>query len=242
MTIRVLAAAALLASLAGCGGGVGGVGGGGGSPISSNPVASTMSFPAQAGYRARVNAGSDDSFSIKGTCSGTAKITNGASTASTFEGVAGLSASQTATVNFTNCFPSQNSASGTNYYDPTASTLLGSTVQGLEYSKFSAPPSPLPASVTVGANGSLATLTTYTDSSKATATGQRVVSYAVEADTADTVILNIVTKTYDNAATPELLLTQQNRYRLASDGSLTLILIDVQYGGTGGAHLVYTKV
>jgi hypothetical protein len=240
MTSTRLLAASLVVLITGCGGGGGGGGGGGStSPIGNTP--STLSFPAQTAYGSRVAAGSDDNFSIGGTCTGTAKITNGAATTSTFEGVSGLAAAQTATVNFSNCFPAQSTASGTNYYDST-STPLGSTVAGLEYSKFVSAPTPLPASVMVGANGTIATLTTYSDSSKATVTGQRVLSYVIEPDTADTAILNITTRTYDNSAMPQLLLTQQNKYRLSSGGTLTLLVIDVQYGGTTGAHLIYTKV
>lgn len=220
---------------AGCGGGGGDSGG-----TVSTAVASASSFPLEAGYSARLNAGSNDNFTISGTCAGTAQITNGVTTASTFEGVAGFSAVQTSTVNFTNCTPSQSTASGTSYYDANY-TPIGTSVVALEYAKFAVAPTMLPASVKVGDAADYATLTTYTDSTKTTTTGRRVLSYVIEADTATTVIVNFTTKTYDTTNLQPLL-TQQTRYRVAANGTETLLSIDVQYGVTSTAHLVYTKV
>lgn len=232
-SLAALFGCSVIVLLAGCGGG----GGDGGA---ATTVVSATAFPLQTGYRARVAAGASDNFTISGTCAGTAQITNGAATASVFEGVSGFAAAQTATVNFTNCTPSSSTASGTNYYDANY-TPIGTSVLALEYAKFLTAPTVLSASARVGDTAVYATLTTYTDSTKSTTTGQRVLSYAIEADTANTVIVDFTTKTYDT--TPQLLLTQQTRYRVAVDGTLTLLSIDIQYSGTSGtAHLLYTKV
>ena len=130
------------ALFAGCGGG-------------GDSGATTTSFPAQAGFRARIAAGSTDNFTLSGTCTGTATtgtatITNGAATPSTFEGVAGFAATQTttATVNLTNCTPETNVISGTSYYDGSY-TPLGSSIPGVEYAKFLTAPPPLPTAVKV---------------------------------------------------------------------------------------------
>jgi hypothetical protein len=237
---RILLATTLIATLAACGGGGGG---GGGAPA---PVASTSAFNVRSGYAARVTAGATDNYTVSGTCAGTAQIVNGATTAAMFEGMQALAATQTATVNFTNCQPSVSTASGTNYYDPNE-TLLGTVVVNpvsqavIEYASWAAntTPSPLPTAAHVNDSGMLTTLTTYSDSTKATVTGQRAYTYTIEADTATTAILNIVAKTYDTTNT--LQITQQSRYRVAADGSLTVLTIDVQYGGMSGAHLLYTK-
>lgn len=216
------------ALFAGCGGG-------------GDSGATTTSFPAQAGFRARIAAGSTDNFTLSGTCTGTATITNGAATPSTFEGVAGFAATQTATatVDLTNCTPATNTISGTSYYDGSY-TPLGSSIPGVEYAKFLTAPPPLPTAVKVGDAAVYATLTTFTDSTKIIVTGQRVLSYVVEADTANTAVVNLVSKGYDMLHQP--LFTQQSRYRIAADGTLTVLTIDVQYSTTSTTHLLYTKV
>ena len=213
-----------------------GCGGGGGDGSSASTAAT--SFPFQAGYRARIAGGSTDNFTVSGTCAGTATFTNGAATASTFEGVAGFASPQTVTVNLTNCTPATNAVSGTGYYDGSYSPL-GSSIPGVEYTKFLTAPPSLPTSVKVGDTAIFATPTTYTDSTKSVATGQRILSYVVEADTANTAIVNLISKGYN--ASSQLLFTQQARYRIAADGTLTVMLIDVQFSTTSTNHLVYTK-
>jgi hypothetical protein len=187
-----------------------------------------------------VTAGATDNYTVSGTCAGTAQIVNGATTPATFAGSAALAANQTATVNFSNCQPSLSTASGTNYFDSTYA-LLGSTVTGVEYAKFSSGTTPvgLPTAAKVGDTGTLSTLTTYTDANATTVTGSRTVTYAIEADTATTAVLNVIVKTYDTSNA--LQVTQQSRYRVAADGSLTVLTIDVQYSGGSTAHLLYTK-
>ena len=227
---HVVAAAAIVASafLYGCGGG-----GDAGSTVT--PV---TSFPLQTGYKARVSSGAIDSFSISGTCAGSATFTTSAATAATFEGVVGYSATTTATVNFTNCTPATAAVTSTGYYDSNY-TPLGSSTPGVEYAKFLTAPPALPASVKVGDTAVFATLTVYSDSTKATVTGQRLLSYVIEADTATTAVANLITKAYNTSS--QLLFTQQSRYRIAADGTLTVISIDVQYSTTSTNHLVFTK-
>jgi hypothetical protein len=214
--------------LGGCGGG----GDGGG-------AASTATFPAQAAYSARVAAGSTDNFTVAGTCNGTASMTNSPATAASFEGVTGFAVAQTITLSVTNCTPATNAISGTAYYDANYSPL-GSSIPGVEYSKFLTPPPVLPASVKVGDTAVYSTQTTYTDSSKTVISGQHVLSYVIEADTANTAIANFITKTYN--ASSQLLSTQQSRYRITTSGAVTVVSIDVQYSTTSTTHLIYTKV
>jgi hypothetical protein len=226
----VIVISAATSLLSGCGGGGGGDGGG--------AAPTPTSFPLQAGYRARIAGGSTDTFTVSGTCTGTATFTSGAATTSTFEGVSGFAAAQTATVSFTNCTPATSAVSGTGYYDGSYSPL-GSSIPSVEYTKFLTAPPPLPASVKVGDTAVYATLTSYTDSTKSVTTGQRVLSYVIEADTANTAIGNLITKGYN--ASSQLLFTQQSRYRIAADGTLTVVSIDIQYSTTSTTHLVYTK-
>jgi hypothetical protein len=192
-----------------------------------------------AGHSNRVAAGSTDNFTITGSCAGTAQIVNSPATGATFEGVAGFMSVQSATVTFTNCAPTTSTATGSNFFDADY-TPVGVTVTGAEYARFVAAPAALPASVKVGDGADIVTFTTYVDSNKLVATGKRVYSYAIEADSATTVIANFIVKTYDT--TDRLLLTQQTRYRMAEDGTLTLLTIDVQYSASSTVHLLYTKV
>jgi hypothetical protein len=217
-------------TVAGCGGGGDG---------NSGPVVSTSSFPGRAAYAARLATGSNDNFTVSGSCAGTATLTASPATPATFEGVAGFAAGQTTTLNLTNCTPASTAASATAYYDSSYSPL-GSSIPGVEYTKFVTQPPPLPASVKVGDTAVYATLTVYTDSTKAVTSGQRVLSYLVEADTASTVIVNLITRNYNSAS--QLMWTQQTRYRLGTGGTLAIVAIDLQYSTTSTVHLIYTKV
>lgn len=210
--------------------------GGGGDNSPTAPAVS--SFPLQAGYKARIISGSTDNFSISGTCAGTATFTNGTAIAATFQSVTGYSVAQTATINLSNCTPSTNAVTGTGYYDTNYSPL-GSSILGVEFTKYASLPPALPLSVKVGDTAAYATLNTYTDSTMSTATGQRFISYVIEADTTSTAIVNIITKGYNS--TGQLIFTQQSRYRIAADGKLTVISIDIQYSTTSTTHLVYKK-
>ena len=109
----------------------------------------------------------------------------------------------------------------------------------MEYTKFQTLPPALPPSVKVGDTAVFTTLITYTDSTKATVTGQRILSYVIESDAADTAIANFITRSY-NAAN-QLLFTQQSRLRIASNGTLTALSIDLQFATTSTNHFVYTK-
>lgn len=210
-----------------------GCGGGGDSPPGTDP-----SFPLLAGYRARISAGATDNFTVSGTCTGTATFSESAPTAATFEGVQGFATVQTATLSLINCTPATGSVSGTSYHDSNYAPL-GTSVPDLVYEKFATTPSPLPASVKVGDTAVYATLTAYTDSSKSVTTGQEVLSYVIEADTAGTAVVNFIARSYDTSN--QLLSTQQSRYRIAADGTLTTISVDLQYSTTSSTHLVFTK-
>ena len=208
---------------------------GGGGSSGTTPV---TSFSLQAGYKARVQAGAADNFAVSGTCSGTATITTSGTSASTFEGVAGFSSSQTETLNLTNCVPATIAVTGTSYFDANY-TPLGGSILGVEYTKFQVVPPALPTSVKVGDTAVYATLIIYTDSTKTTTTGQRQLSYVVAADSSTTALITLITRSYNNAN--QLLFTQQSTYRIAGDGTLTIVTIDVQYSTTSTTHLVYTK-
>ena len=92
----------------------------------------------------------------------------------------------------------------------------------------------IPASVKVGDAGIIGTIDLYTDDTKSTGNGRQDISYVVEPDTANTAIVNLISKVYDAAS--QLLATGQDRYRITSSGTLTFISFDVQ---SPTIHLVF---
>lgn len=215
--------------------------GGGGSSGPSGPVASTLSFPLRSGYNTTVANGLSKSFTISGTCSGTGNRAQApATTAATFEGVAGFSATSSLTMSFTNCTPASIAQSLTSYWDSNyvpRGFNTGASSAAPNYGVYLTPPS-IPTSVTVGGTGIIGTETLYTDSTKATGYGTSAISYVIEADTSTTAIVNLISNTYNTGNT--LLMTEQARYRITSTGALTPVSADIQYANGSTTHLVIT--
>ena len=213
--------------LSACGGG----GGGGGSATTT--VASTNAFDVSSGYRRLISTGFQKTFTVGGGCSGTLALSAApATTSATFEGTNGVSAIDVATINFTNCTPASSSSSETRYYDTNYVPLGKSSTN--EYSVYIGT-STLPSTARVGDAGIVGSQNTFTNNTKATSTGRDDTSYAMEADTATTAILNLITKTYNTSGI--LTVTEQNRYRVAADGTLTFISFDLQRSGTSTLRL-----
>lgn len=229
-THKSLIGLCLVALLSGCGGG-------GGSVEPSGPVTSTLSFPVQSAWGAYVAAGTTKSFVISGTCSGTASATQSAAAGgATFEGVTGrLSATRVFTMSLSNCTPASSAVTTTLYFD-TNYVPLGSSTVGTNYGVYLVPPT-IPPSVMVGGAGILGTATLYTNSTKSVAAGRVDASYVVEADTASTVIFNLIAKVYNVAGV--LTATEQDRYRIGATGALTLVSIDTQAANGSTTHLVF---
>lgn len=225
----------LAALLTACGGG-----GGGGTAAVSGPVASTLSFHMQSGYRALVASGLTKSFTISGTCSGSGtKTSSPANTAATFEGVTGFSATTTTTSTFTNCTPASTAATSTAYFDSNYDPR-GFNTPGVNYGVHLTP-LVIPTSVTVGginSTGTLGTETLYTDNTKVTFSGRIETTYVVEADTSTTAIVNVIAKIYN--ASSVLTATEQDRYRINATGTVTPTSVDIQYANGSTNHLVFT--
>lgn len=219
--LRSWIAAIGVALLAGCGGG-----GSGGGANAEEPVANPNSFALASAYGALIRDGESHSYSVTGTCAGTATIANApAATAGSFEGFPGYSASQVVTLSWPNCTNYAARTTGTTYYSDTY-LPVGLSVDGGEYAVATAMPTALPSSVVVGDTGKIVTLATYRDSSKTIPTGTREFSYKIEADTATTVVANITVLGFDTYGQP--LSTQESRYRMAvNGGTTTLTLLSV---------------
>jgi len=225
--LKLLLISFVFSFLAACGGGGGGGGG---------TVASANTFDIQAGWSRLVANGFTSTFTVSGTCSGTFNLTDGAAnTSTTFEGAPAISGNSviSMTLSTSGCTPSTASTE-TRYYDSNYN-LLGYSVLGGSYGVWVTPPT-FSNTARVGDVVVVGTVNKYTNSTKSTSAGRQENSYVIEPDTATTAITNLITKNYNtsNALTS----TEQDRYRIAADGSLTLISIDIQYANGSTTHLV----
>jgi hypothetical protein len=214
-----------------------GCGGGGGDSSAVTPAVTL--FALQAGYMAGAGRASAGTETISGSCSGLLTFSNTAASPATFEGTPALAVSGSSTITLTNCTPASNTSSSISYYDSNY-TPLGHSYSSGTYGKFLTAPSSLPASVKVGDTAISGTETIYTDSTKSTVQGQRVRSYLIEADgtSTSTAIANLILKDFN--ASNQLLLTQQQRYRMATNGTLNYLNSDLQYSTTSSVHLIFT--
>lgn len=186
-------------------------------------------------WASKVRNGFSKTFSVSGTCSGTATLSDsGAKTLTTFEAATAYSAVSTATINLTNCTPATSTSSTTDYYDANGIPLGWQSDSG--YAIYSLSNS-LPATVKLGDTGKIGTKTKYTDSSKSTLVETSEDWYAIEPDTNSTVIFNIISKTYNPAGV--LTSTEQNRYRMSASSGLSLISMDLQFSNGSTTHLIF---
>jgi hypothetical protein len=93
-----------------------------------------------------------------------------------------------------------------------------------------------PNAVKVGDSGILGTWTHWNNTSKSVKYEIDVISYSVEADTATSVIFNLIDRTYP-ASNNQLEITSQLRYRLNSSGILEWYSVTVDFANNKG-HLV----
>ena len=227
-SIKSIVAVSTFLAIAGCGGG-----GGGGSSSPSTPT----TYPLRSGYQALLSQSEVNNFSISGTCTGSATQTRSAAAAATFEGTPGVSTTTTLTGSYANCTPASFASTGISYYD-TNYKPLGSATPGTDYAVYTTA-SDLPTSVKVGDTAQFGSIDVYSSSTKQVKTGTRTLSYAVEADTGSTAIINLIAKGYN--ASNQLLYTQQTRYRINASGQLTVVSLDIQYSTTSTSHMVWTK-
>lgn len=225
-SVTSLVAVITALALAACGGGGG----------STSPSNTSNTYPLRSGYQNLISQSEINSYSISGTCTGTATETRSAATAATFEGIAGVSTTTTLTGTYSNCTPATFAGTSLSYYD-TNYKPLGSTIPGTDYAVYTV--SDLPISVKVGDTAQFGSADVYSSNTKQVKTGTRALSYAVEADSGSTAIINLIAKGYN--ASNQLLYTQQNRYRINTSGQLTAVSRDIQYSTTSTSHMVWTK-
>lgn len=233
----------------GCGGGGGGGGSGGASGGNTGPVASANTFPFATMNANMINNG----YSLSGTISGALALNGNnypltgayslsvsAATAATFEGQASLV--QTGTITGSETLNNQTfSINGTSLsYSTTNYAPLGSS-DGSSYEVMQGT-AIIPATVKVGDTAQVGTYTMYADSTKAAIVGTDKASYVIEADTASTAIVNLVSQQYDTGGT--LTQTTQERWRIDAGGNPTFVSVTasgpILSGPYAGGILSYT--
>ena len=217
--------------LAACGGG-----GGDSTPAAAAPVASTATFPVKTILANNAKAGTLP-FTLSGFSSGVAltgngTITNGNSTAATFEGSPALQQNVTITgTGFRNGTSIPLSGTGTGYYD---SNYLPIGYNGNEYIVYTN--STLPSTVQVNDAGTVFTGKRYTSNSKIVPVGTETQTYAVQPDTATTAIL-VLTSVYKNVS-GTVTSTNTEKSRITTAGDLTHL--NITYVFPNGDSQVYT--
>lgn len=227
--IQALSAISTVLALTACGGG----GSGSNETLAPN---TTTTYPLRAAYQNLISQNEVTTFSISGTCSGSATETRGAAVPASFEGLPGVSTTLILSGNYSNCTPASFAQTTLSYYD-TNYKLIGSVNTGSDYAIYNV--GDLPLSVKVGDAAQFGTADVYASSSKQVKTGTRTLSYVVESDSGNTAIINLIAKGYNAYGQP--LYTQQSRYRIDSIGRLTAISIDIQYSTTSTARMLWTK-
>jgi hypothetical protein len=220
---------ALLLPLAGCGGG------GGGSPGSPSQGASYLYAQ---GFSALLKSGAVTNFAVSGTCSGTALSVQNPLT----DGLWSPSTAGAVTVSWqntlSNCAQVATSTTSTTYFD-VYNNPVAAIVPGNYFGVFNSLPPP-PASVAVGYMSAAAVETLYSDPAQTSKIGSIRSSFVVEADsTSSSAIIHSTSARYDNSGT--LLSTEQDRYRIQRDGTLSWISMQVRYADAQSTTLTYTS-
>lgn len=206
----------LAVSVASCGGGGANIGSNGGD---TPAVVSTLLFPLQKGLRGLSEFSSSIDYSISGTCNGVASSSNGDAIPSSFEGASAVAVTSTVSLTFYNCSPVSSVSTGTSYFDADFNPL-GVLVANGEYGVYTAPVV-VPSAVRVGDSGSLGVIQLYQGSTKTTVAGREEMSYLVEANDADSAVVDLITKSYD--ANSVLAMTSHDRYSIVASGAMTAL-------------------
>ena len=232
--MKLLIAVASLSLLSACGGG-----GGGGTPA---PVASTSAFNLQAAYKSNYTASRSYKFSIIGTggtspVSGSGNAIVGNVTSGTFEGQPALQQTTSILGSFTvNNQTSPLATSSINWVD--TNYMPRGSSGGAEYMVINGTAS-IPTAAKVNDTGSIYTAKRYTSSAKTSLLGTRTVTYVVEADTATTALVTLISIEKNNSGTTTTTSTEQ--YRVTTTDTFTKIQ-ETDVDNVNGLSLTLTVI
>lgn len=219
--IRALAALLAAASIAGCSGG------GGGSLTSTSPavVASSATFPIDTAYANLVKNGFQATLALSGNAgavpvSGSGSYSWAQASSSTFENQSVYDTLESLSFTLTAAGNSQSSSDTQHQYFDSRYAFAGELDSDGTY-YVPASMSAWPSAAKVGDSGSRGSITLYSDSSKTTVTGYEQLSYRIEADTATTAILTVVTVDTDTNNAPQG--SEEDRYRVTPAGDISYV-------------------
>jgi hypothetical protein len=212
---KLLTSIALFSLVSACGGGGGGDG-------TAAPVASTQTFPLKAININLVISPSSENFTISGTLSGAAITGSGTVTSSnlsagTFEGLSALQGTSTTTGSYVaNGVTYPINSLGVFWYD--SNYVPKGRSSRSEYSVVTVSPT-LPTAVRINDTGTFVTVNRYTSSTKAVFLGTETESYVIEADTASTALLTVISVEKNTSGITTN--TSTNQYRITPTGTST---------------------
>ncbi|CAN1489547.1 hypothetical protein MCEMAEM4_00163 [Burkholderiaceae bacterium] len=215
--MRIVKFLALLSSLVlvACGGG-----GGGGS---NGPVTSTETFQVKAAYVNYLNKTGSFPFTLSGTSSGVNVTGSGTLTLSTptnssFESAPVLQKNTATTFTIIANGVSANDGSASSSYVDSNYQPKGSS--GTDYAVVTSNIA-IPVTGRVGDSGTWSTENRYANSTKTSLLGTTTTSYVLEADTATTALLKIISEEKNNLGTTTF--TSIETYRITASGALTVV-------------------
>jgi hypothetical protein len=233
---RALAALLLAAALGACGGG------GGGGAEQTYPLRAALDNLTRTGSRlflVAVGTGAAATQAVDGDCTGWRhESASGVIGPVAFgSNAAAQSSNVTSIQHWSNgCTPTDLTVNEVDYFDSNYS-LIGAEVASVSVYGISAAPLPvIPASVKVGDSGPIGTLNFQASSTDTTSRGRAERTYAIEADTNSTAIINFISKAYDQSGS--LTSTLQTRYRIDAKGNLTFVIED-KLDVSPAAHIVF---
>jgi hypothetical protein len=215
--MRLFKFLALLSSLVlvACGGG-----GGGGS---NGPVTSTETFQVKAAYVNYLNKTGSFPFTLSGTSSGVNVTGSGTLTLSTptnssFESAPVLQKNTATTFTIIANGVSANDGSASSSYVDSNYQPKGSS--GTDYAVVTSNIA-IPVTGRVGDSGTWSTENRYANSTKTSLLGTTTTSYVLEADTATTALLKIISEEKNNSGTTTF--TSIEAYRITPAGAITAV-------------------
>lgn len=221
-SLNLLVLVFLAAVLSACGGGGGG---GTGATITSPQSAA---FPVDAAFRRIVTNGFSATLTVGGTIGGL-PMSGDATTdwyvpaSSSFEGKPALDMTTVSALTLKAGGATQSQSTTTHQfynanYEPVGQ-IDADTGRYYVVNSFAG----WPKAAKVGDSGSVANVTIYANSTKSTVTGKQAVSYAIEADGASSGTAILVLTTQETDAAGALVLKQDDRFRIGTDGSATFV-------------------
>lgn len=195
--------------------------------VKTNP---SPAFDLKSARQKSVLQGFSKTFNVSGDCTGTFAITETPAAKTVWNGQSVYAVGTTEIVNLNNC---RLGVSGTQtsmtYYDSNLVELAKLHSNG-SFSDYAA--SPQPTLVKVGDTGSLGTWTRWNNASRSRKDETDVHTYIVEPDSASSVIINQIDRTYDENNV--LQITTQLRFRLGAAGVMEWSSVTIDFANNSG--------